>query len=107
MKLEIFHIKVSNVSDKIHIFDMHGIGPEDTGMKAEKRRKKRKKARAPVSCFPGARPQGEESCRLRYVMLAHYQPYVGKSCGATESSNKTRDLEVSITKNLSYTKPDL
>lgn len=77
---------------------MHGIGPEDTGMKTEK-----KKARAPVSCPPGARPQGEESCCLRYVMLAHYQHCVGKSCGATESSNKTRDLEVGITKDLSYT----
>lgn len=38
-----FHIKVSKVSDKIHLFDMHWIGTEDTGMKTEK-----EKARAPV-----------------------------------------------------------
>lgn len=53
MKLEIFHIKVSNVSDKIHIFDMHGIGPEDTGMKAEKRRKKERKPELQFLVFLG------------------------------------------------------
>lgn len=32
-----FHIKVSKASDKIHLFDMHRIGPEDTGMKTERK----------------------------------------------------------------------
>lgn len=99
-----FHIEVFKVSDKIHLFGMHGTGLGNTGMKKEK--KKRKKARAPISCLPGVRSQVEQLYCLRCVMSGLYQHCISKSCDATESPNRARDLEVGIPKHLSYTKSD-